>query len=244
MYASAAPIQGAKNSRDEFATREARAAYVKAHRALPPALLESDERSRPWLVAPVLFPLVERLSRGAIGWCNATEASLRMMAWVDTGHLYGERSISRRLRVEQRRGRLFRKRLPPGAHFTKTNFTSRNGTTLNRFATEKERRERLWRERNEKRKARREARERKRSRERGERIARPSEPARLEVPRVAPVALVEREVVTFALPPSFLDAPREMTNAIDVAEHRRKVDAAIERARAMRDLWDDEPPDD
>jgi hypothetical protein len=171
-------------------TREERDAYVKAAREeskrtgvhvseIPPALLKA--RRTPWLVEPVIFPLVERLSRGKLGYCNATEPSLRIMAWVDTGHVYGERSISRRLRQEHKRGRLSRWQLPPGARF-KNGQVTRNGTTCNRFPNEAEKRERRWREKRAKQKQRAEARKRARAERSIRRTSSPREevkPARI-----------------------------------------------------------------
>lgn len=111
---------------------------------------EARERTTPWLAEPVIYPLVQRLSRGALGYCNATEYSLRLMAWVDTGHVYGEHTIGRLLRAGHAAGELQRKVIPRGARF-KNGEQTRGGTTTNQFPSERERRERLWKERNAKR---------------------------------------------------------------------------------------------
>jgi hypothetical protein len=207
VYPSAAPAQGAKNRTREFATREGRKAYADAHRCIPPQLLppaerkrrhaievegEEHERRTPWLVSEIIFPMVVRNSQRALGYCNATEYTLRLWAWIDTGHLYGERSISRRLRLEARRGRLHRRIIPRDRPF-KNGTRTRGGTTATWFPSERERRERLWREKIERRRRKQEAKKRRRA----ERvIARESKsaPADIEPPRVANAALVEREV--------------------------------------------------
>lgn len=106
---------------------------------------EARERTTPWLAEPIIFPLVERLSRGELGYCNATEYSLRLMAWVDTGHVYGEHTIARLLRAAHDAGKLERKRIARGGRFRNGEQT-RGGTTSNRFWSAKERAERRWKE--------------------------------------------------------------------------------------------------
>jgi hypothetical protein len=76
------------------------------------------------------------------------------MAFVDTGYVYGARSIGRWIGREVRAGKLLHKRIPPGARFARTGRWTTNGTQCNRYPTEAERREQLWRQKIEKRKAR------------------------------------------------------------------------------------------
>jgi hypothetical protein len=272
VYASPAPIQGAKDKpgKFDFATREGRKAYADEHRCIPPWLLPPAERRRrhaddaveaehergaSWLVAEIIFPMIERNSRRALGYCNATEYTLRLWAWIDTGHLYGERSISRRLRVEHARGRLHREVIPRGGRF-KNGTESKRGTTANRFPSEKERRERLWREKHERRRQRREARQRKRA----ERvIARERKPAapdieapRREQPRTAIAHVLEVEcklppILRDALPPILRDVTMRPELLADAERDARQAEIARQRAAALArlDLWDrlDEPDD-
>lgn len=264
MYPSTAPVQGAKSQPREFRSRAERVAYVEAHGCIPPWLLPPAERKRrhgeevegeyeratPWFAEPILFPLIKRLSRGALGYCNATEYSLRLMAWEDTGHTYGERTFSRRLRLEQARGRLERNVIPRGGHF-KNGRISFNGTTTNRFPSDKERRERQWREKMAKRRQR----NAERARKRAERvIARQKSQEPLPAPQekivsALPLVMSAAERASLFAMPSFLadvSAPRGaggLTSDEQLAEHRRKAAAQIAELRARADLWDDEPPD-
>jgi hypothetical protein len=218
-----------------LATREARQAYKEKHGAIPPALLA--ERSRPWLVAPVLFPLVERLSRGKIGWCNASEYALRLMAWVDTGHVYGERSISRRLRVEAKRKLLHRERIPAGGRFHRTAQRTRNGTTINRFPTEKERREELARAKHARRQQRKIAKARARA---AKIIARPSSSPAPAFPREMPrTGIVPATREHMVLPQGFLEAPAP-TSAECAAEFEALRAIQLEAARALTAQWEAE----
>lgn len=122
---------------------------VVAYRELP-----KRNGERRWLCAPFVGPLIARLSRGVLGWCNATAKALRYMLFIDTGYVYGERSIERFILREWRRGKIKHKAIPPGAYFTKTRHWTNNGTQINRYPSEGERRETLWRARNERRKQR------------------------------------------------------------------------------------------
>lgn len=131
-------------------SRDQRRAFVAAY-GLPRG---GPGRAR-WLVAPILGPLIERLSRGELGWCNASAPALRVMAFVDTGHVYGERSIPRFIGRQVKAGKLRHKRIPPGSYFCRTKRWTRNGTQMNRYESEAERRERLWREKTARRKQRR-----------------------------------------------------------------------------------------
>src|SRR5579863_9998572 len=134
-----------------LASRDERKAFVQAHGGLVPQRPPGVAR---WLVGPVIAPMITRLSRGKLGWCNASEPSLQAMAFIDTGYVYGDRSIGRWIGREVRGKRLLHKRIPPGAYFRQTGRWTKNGTQLNRWPSEGERRERLWRARIEKRKAR------------------------------------------------------------------------------------------
>lgn len=225
-------------------TYEERKAYVKAHRRIPPALL--GQRPRPWLVAPIVYPIIERNSRGKLGYCNATEKTLRIWAYEQTGHVYGERVISRRLRQAHRAGDIFRKRIPAGARF-KTGTWSRNGTTVNRFPSEAERRERLAREKHARRRQRREAKARKRA----ERlIARPAstptpilEARERPMPRTGLASMREFAV----LPQGFLEEPQP-THAAYEAEFEALRAIQKEAARELAAQWAAEvrvpkPPD-
>jgi hypothetical protein len=116
--------------------------------------LPKRDGERRWLCAPFVGPLIARLSRGALAWCNAAATTLRGMIFVDTGYVFGERSIPRWIRREHKRGKLKHKRIPPGAYFAKTRRWTQNGTQINRYPNEGERRETLWRARNERRKQR------------------------------------------------------------------------------------------
>jgi hypothetical protein len=175
-----------------FSTREERKAWIEAKDAHGNFLhtLEDlgprPEGLRRWLVGPIISPLIERLSRGALGWCNATARAQRIMAWVDTGYRFGAGSIQRWIGREVRRGRLQHKPIPPGAYFCKTRKWTRNGTQLNRYETEPQRRERLWREKTDRRRQRRERAERAQERAREERRARRAGPS------PAPSTLLER----------------------------------------------------
>jgi hypothetical protein len=80
------------------------------------------------------------------------------MAFVDTGYLYGARSIPRFIRREARAGHLRHKRMPPGTWWRKINRGAPNGGQINRYASEAERREALWRAKVAKRKERQRAR--------------------------------------------------------------------------------------
>lgn len=260
MYASRAPIQGANDIPRKFATRAERDAYRAEHRRIPPWLLPPAERKRrhavevdpdaeheraaSWLVAPVIFPMIERNSRRALGYCNATEYTLRLWAWVDTGHVYGERSISRRLRLEHRRGRLERKVIPRDRLF-KNGERTYHGTTATRFPTEKERRERLWREKQERRRQRKEARKRARAEKL---ITRERKPAAPDIrrapatPRTAIAEVVEVLEGKFELPPMLRDTlPTITPEQLAAAEHdarRTEIARQLAAAHARVDLWD------
>jgi hypothetical protein len=226
-----------------FATRQQREAWKQAHHCIPPELLRARPGRRARLVAPVVFPLVERLSKGKLGYCYATEHAMRIMAWVDSGHVYGERSISRRLRQEHRRGGLRRVVIPRGRP-AKWAPHGHNGTTTNRFPSEGERRERLWRMKREKQKQRREA----RARERATKMlsaAAPLAPAPPAPPRTALAPLVvptvEERFAPGVLPPGFLETRQEPEPPEDYAAAR---DRQLAAARAARHLWLDDWLDD
>lgn len=225
-------------------TREQRAAYLKEHRGEVP---EREAGAARWLVEPIVGPLIQRLSAGALGWSNATEKALRAMAWVDTGHVFGKRSIGRWIGRTHRAGRLLHKRMPPGTYFRATKRGARNGTQLNRWPTEAERRERLWRLKVEKRKARQaksrereEQRQRKaegerhaaRNRRNGQALVSPPAPATASKAEVgASVAAVLAEL---AQPRAVAAVNRSalQTSSPDDHDHRARALAEIERARA------------
>lgn len=218
------------------------------------------ERSTPWLTEPVLFPIIERNSRRELGFCNATENTLRLWAWEQTGHLYGSGSFGRRLRAEHARGKLERRRVPPGGRFKNGQLT-RSGTTTNRFPSEKERRQRLWREKQEKRRQRREANGHQRAernaarrsseptrvvprpieRERAEQITRRSaDPVRVAPPmprsgepRTA-IADVTREPTFAALP---LLGSEPTTESLSAEAQMAKHQAEVDRQVAAAKLW-------
>lgn len=123
---------------------------VVGYRDLP----KNSPGQKRWLCAPFVGALIARLSRGALGWCNATAKALRYMLFVNTGYVFGERSIGRWIVREWRRGKIKHKRCAPGWYFTKTRRWTNNGTQINRFPSEGERREALWRAKVERRKQR------------------------------------------------------------------------------------------
>lgn len=181
-------------------SKEERAAWMREHghgaecerEDCRGCLLPRREPRRAWLVAPIAGGLIARLSKGALGWCNATEGSLRIMIAIDTGYIYGPRSIGRWILREWRAGRLLHKRARPGWYFHRTKMGTNKGTQLNRWPNESERREKLWRSRNERRKQRRErvrqlqhAAEEKKRREREERRRRRLERGGEELVRLA-----------------------------------------------------------
>jgi hypothetical protein len=233
-------------------SRDDRAAWVKAH-GLP--RLERSGSAR-WLVAPIVQPLIERLSRGAVGWCNASAPALRIMAFVDTGYLYGERSIPRFIHRDFKRGKLRHKRAAPGWYFARSKRWTRNGTQLNRYESEAERRERLWREKTAKRKEREAKRRSSQERARLARLERhkPRQPSPVRVVRPTepePVPLASesaREALAGILaqlanprPVAPLEAP-----AADVGPTwRERIDEAQRRAAEWaREPGEPEPGDE
>lgn len=238
-----------------LATRDDRQAWVKEHELDE---LERAPGKRRWLVAPIVGPLIERLSRGAIGWCNATAGALRIMAFVDTGYRYGAGSIQRFINREVERGRLRHKRIPSGAYFCRTKRWTANGTQLNRYELEAERRERLWREKTERRKqraarARLRDDEARRARE-GRRGARPtSTPAHaLERPPAEPLEMGPSRWCGLleATRPGTLDVVAS-SNTLSADDHsanwRDRVDEATRRAAewaAAQGEPVDEPPEE
>lgn len=136
-------------------TRGERQALIDKH-GLPPR----PEGQAYWLLAPVLPPVIQRLQAGAVGWCNASSYGLACMLFVNLGHVFRPSSIGRWTLREWRRGKLQHDRAKPGWYFARSKRWTRNGTQLNRYEGEAERRERLWREKLAKQKARREARTR------------------------------------------------------------------------------------
>ena len=225
-------------------THAERVAYVKAHRKIPPALL--TERSTPWLVAPVVFPIIERNSRGKLGWCNATEYTLRLWAYEQSGHVYGERSISRRLRQAKRDGHLYRKQIPAGGVFSKTGRGTKNGTTINRFPSEAERRARLAQAKH----ARRRQRKAAKARQRAERlIARSSTPPapllkpRRDMPRTGIVEAsraLEDVLRPAYTPPDFGASAIDFDRFSEEESARREAEIARQTAaaRALAAEWE------
>ena len=140
-----------KSTPTGMGSRAERLAYLRASGGQLPA---RDPLAARWLVAPIVGPLIARLSRGKLGWCNSTECGLRAMAWVDTGHIYGQRSLGRWIARETKAKRLLHKRIPPGAYFKQTGRWSKKGTQLNRWPSDAERRASRGREKIERRKAR------------------------------------------------------------------------------------------
>lgn len=125
-------------------TRDERQAWCDAN-GIP--RLERGQGARRELVAPVAAPLVRRLTEtSAIAFCYATAPSLRAMAFIDTGYLWGERSFPRWIKREVQRGRLEHWRMPPGTYWPKLKQGAPKGSQLNRFEGEAQRRERLHRE--------------------------------------------------------------------------------------------------
>ena len=245
-------------------TREQRRAYVDAF-----GLPQREPGRARWLVAPIVGPLIERLSQGELGWSNATAPALRVMVFVDTGYIYGERSIPRFIGREVKSGKLRHKRIPPGSYFSRTKRWTRNGTQLNRYETEAERRERLWRAKVEKRQARRDrgrqleadrqerarcAREERRSRRRaslqlGAELVRPGvdvDEAPALVGSDAQLAIAGVLAIV-ANPPALapLGAPARATEPPPAT--RRDREAEIQRALAWaleHDRREPKPPDD
>lgn len=232
-----------------MATREQRRAYLDASGGVLP---RRDRKATPWLVAPVVGPLIDRLSRGKLGWCNATECALRVMAWVDTGHLYGKRSISRWILREWRAKRLRHKPIPAGARFGKTGYWSRNGTQLNRWPQEGERRERLWRARIDRRKARqakaRDGQKKKQDKAERQRHRRQIDRERQSAEQLATVA---RDLVSFDdVRAGTAQVLAQLSAAAQAAARpeqaaRDRAQAEIERARAWAQAngveWDPSP---
>lgn len=125
----------------ERMTRDERAHWADVVGILPPR----GERRR-WSVAVVVGPLISRLTvRSPIGWCNASQPSLRIMSWVDTGYAFGENSIGRWARREKKRGRLEHEPVAAGWTFHRNKRRVHAGCQLNRWPSEKIRREKLWR---------------------------------------------------------------------------------------------------
>lgn len=154
-----------------YFTYEERVAYAKHHKRIPPELLRQGGCRR--LVRPEILPVLRRLSQNAMGASYATESSLLLMLWIDHGGFpFGRRSISRCLRRENERGEIERRRYPRGHVFTEIDYQSKHGTTTNRLPSEKERRQRLYREKLAKRAQR-------RARARAEKMHR-RDPSRLE----------------------------------------------------------------
>lgn len=136
-------------------TYEERVAYADTFKRIPPELLRQGGCRR--LVRPDVFPVLARLSQNAMGASYATESSLRLMLWINNGGFpHGARSVSRCLRQENERGEVERRRYPRGHHFREIDYLSKHGTTTNRLPSEKERRQRLYREKMAKRAQRRE----------------------------------------------------------------------------------------
>lgn len=243
-------------------TRDERKAWIKGLRDrgedVTKALsaIPRPEGLRRWLVAPILAPMIERLSRGVLGWCNATAAGLRVMAFIDTGYVFGAGSIPRFIAREVKRGKLRHKRMPPGAYFRRTGKWTRNGTQLNRYESEAERRERLWRQKIERRKQRRERLrllEEKRRAERRRRDRGPSA-ALLEATAAAPLEQLAGELrgrlpsrTPAAAPSSSSSTPRATPStswAVDVG--RLMAQGRFDEAEQLTvdASWDDgRPPD-
>lgn len=224
-----------------------------------------------WLVAPIVAPLIERLSRGPLGWCNATYGSLRIMAWVDTGYTFGDGSIPRWVRREYKRGKLRHVQCRPGWKFHRTGMQTTKGTTINRYPNEGERREALWRAkqlRREQRKKQRQALELERQRRAAE--ARAARRARAQVQRgqgermvrVAPElpSLEQLAALTGAIAKGTIAstqiAPATSPTSPAAEDLRARVAEQLERARAFAatlppelrgppvDVDDDAPPDE
>ena len=227
-------------------TKPERAAYVKDHGL--PTLDRRGLRRR--LVEPLARPLIERLSRGAVGWCHATAASLRRMLFEDHGYLFGERSIPRWIWRAVRRGQLLHKRIPPGARFHRTGRPTNNGTQLNRYEGEAERRERLWREKHEQRKRRR-ARAQQRPKQAPARPSSPERAARLLAPPTPATPPEPLEAspdrwrgLLEAVTPIASSAPSSEPSPLDAERaawlERREQETARARAWAL----EHEPPSD
>ena len=211
-----------------------------------------------WLVGPIVEPLIERLAeRSPCGWCFATVEALRIMAYVDTGHVYGNRSIARWIRKRTRAGGMAHRRIMPGAHIRGVKRPTVNGTCLNRPPTEAERREARWRERLDRRRQRRErarrleaerqaaaqlARTAARSQRRAEQLVRAPDP-------VEPVAgaAEARDAIASVLAalgnPPELQGPRELGEDLELARHLVDVDAPRPRLQAPEIEPEPEPPD-
>lgn len=127
----------ARDRGEEFVLHLSAEELARAH--------EERERTTPWLAEPILFPMIERASRLELGYCNATEYTLRGWAWVDTAHLYGEGTFGRFLRAADAAGKIMRERIPRGGRF-KNGEQTRGGTTTNRFPSAKERAAQRWKE--------------------------------------------------------------------------------------------------
>jgi hypothetical protein len=137
---------------------------IVAYRNLP-----KQDGERRWLCVRVVGPLIAKLSRWALGWCNASAKALRYMIFVDYGYVFGEGSIGRFTLREWRRGKLRHKQCRPGWYFAKTKQWTDNGTQINRYPSEAERRDSLWRAKVARRKQRAEQRK-QRERQKQERL--------------------------------------------------------------------------
>jgi hypothetical protein len=184
------------------------------------------------------------------------------MVWIDTGYRYGDSSIGRWVRLEHKRGHLRHERCAPGWRFHRTGMQTHNGTTLNRYPSEAERRESLWRAKIERRRQRRDRvralqraaedkrraeRDRRRRREVGPELVRRGleAPPELATPaeRSSALAGILGALVAPRLAASS-SATRSTTPAAPSRSHREIVDAEIERARALAREFGELEPDD
>jgi hypothetical protein len=240
-------------------TRDERAAWVETEtRAGRPPLPPREPGAARWLIEPIVRPIIERCSRGAVGWCYSTELGIRVMAFVNTGHVFGEGAVGRWILRQWRQGKLRHRRISPGAHVRGARRATRNGTQLNRYETEAERRERLWTEARERRKQRAAARRRKqeaaaearrRRRAPATAVLRPSAlPERLELmtpedTRAAIATLLATLDAPPAMPPAPAPPPRERPEPR--RDWRELLDeAALEQLLGLEELaGDDDAPE-
>jgi hypothetical protein len=178
----------------------------------------------------LVWPTVERIYRSltkSTGASFATDFAVLAMVWLDTGHVFGDRSIARARRREAARGTIESQRVKPnrkaGKHRTYC------GTVKVRFPDETARREARWRKKNEARCRRRERAAAAAAKQRPP-TRRPSDPR----PVIAPMTEPREPVVPLRAVASAADVLAQLANSATPGAPAAKSSSSeeIDRARA------------